>query len=280
MAFIKIGQRILTAEQEFFTANVSCIDTGAGLILIDSPCFPVDIEKWRGEIAKFSQDEISYLINTDFHWDHCTGNSRFTTNVIAHDLTYTNIAKQDGTGFRMLLGPNSLISQEVKDASAQIPPALPRITFSETMYLHPGGVNLELLYMGGHTEGTIGIRVVDEGVFFSGDNIVSGMHPFKLQADVPQWIEALKKIQAMDIDTIVPGHGKVCGKEQVGIVLHYFEEMLYRVRSLKEIGYSQDETVESLRSMFYFFPVDERRVEQIGRFFDAGTRRLYDQIIF
>ena len=83
--------------------------------------------------------------------------------------------------------------------------------------------------MGGHTASTIVSYLHEDKVLFSGDIVVSNMHPYKSQANFRQWMGSLEKIQEMDIDVLVPGHGEVCDKAEAGRMLEYFRQMWDRV---------------------------------------------------
>ncbi|RLI19346.1 hypothetical protein DRO54_08615, partial [Candidatus Bathyarchaeota archaeon] len=41
-----------------------------------------------------------------------------------------------------------------------------------------------------------------------------------------QWIRSLEKLQQLDIKRIVPGHGKICGKEELQRNIEYLENLL------------------------------------------------------
>ena len=54
-------------ETEYLGANVSCISTKKGPVLIDSPFLPRDAEDWARRIRELTGQDIAYLINTDHH---------------------------------------------------------------------------------------------------------------------------------------------------------------------------------------------------------------------
>ncbi|MFC1916679.1 MBL fold metallo-hydrolase [Chloroflexota bacterium] len=65
--------------------NPSFVVTSEGIVLIDTPFMPTDALKWRNEIN--TRGEVHYIINTDYHLDHVTGNFFFPGTVIAHEKT-------------------------------------------------------------------------------------------------------------------------------------------------------------------------------------------------
>src|SRR5437588_12272685 len=58
------------------------VTTSEGVVLIDSPHLPSNAIAWRAEVERHGVPR--YLINTEPHGDHWTGNSFFDVPVIAH----------------------------------------------------------------------------------------------------------------------------------------------------------------------------------------------------
>ena len=59
------------------------VTTSEGVVMINvSPMFPTDAVKWRDYIKK--RGEVRYIINTDYHIDHITGNYFFPGTVVSH----------------------------------------------------------------------------------------------------------------------------------------------------------------------------------------------------
>ena len=63
--------------------NHGFVTTSDGVVLIDTPHKPSDAVKLKTEIAKHGQ--LRYIINTEPHGDHWTGNAYFDVPVIAHE---------------------------------------------------------------------------------------------------------------------------------------------------------------------------------------------------
>lgn len=62
---------------------------------------------------------------------------------------------------------------------------------------------------------------------FSGDLIFKGGTPFALQGSVEGWLESLAYMRQFGAETIVPGHGPICGPEaidEVGAYLEFLQE--------------------------------------------------------
>ena len=64
--------------------NSGFVTTSEGIVMIDTPMMPTDAIKLRHTITK--KGKIKYIINTDYHIDHVTGNFFFPGTVISHEL--------------------------------------------------------------------------------------------------------------------------------------------------------------------------------------------------
>src|SRR6267143_3938129 len=74
-------------------ANHGVVTTSDGLVLIDTPHKPSDAVRLKGEIERLGC--LRYIINTEPHGDHWTGNAFFDVPVIAHEGVRTRILSTD-----------------------------------------------------------------------------------------------------------------------------------------------------------------------------------------
>ncbi len=82
------------AETGLRGANHGLVTTSDGIVMIDSPHKPSDALKLRAEIARRG-GQLRYIINTEPHGDHWTGNAFFNVPVIAHEGVRTRILETD-----------------------------------------------------------------------------------------------------------------------------------------------------------------------------------------
>ena len=76
-------------ETELKGANHGFVTTSDGIVMIDSPHKPSDALKLKAEIAR--RGRLRYIINTEPHGDHWTGNAFFDVPVVAHEGVRTRI---------------------------------------------------------------------------------------------------------------------------------------------------------------------------------------------
>jgi glyoxylase-like metal-dependent hydrolase (beta-lactamase superfamily II) len=105
---------------------------------------------------------------------------------------------------------------------------LPDRTFTGSLTLDVAGRKVELLELGpAHTRGDVIAYVPDARTVFTGDILFVGGTPIMWAGPVANWLAACEHIEGLAVDTVVPGHGPVTGKEgprQVRAYLEYVRE--------------------------------------------------------
>ena len=95
------------------------------------------------------------------------------------------------------------------------------------------------------------------------------------QSDPFQWLESLKKIEEMDVNVIVPGHGEVCNKSYIPELSSFIQEWIDTVRRAVDQGLSKEEAMEKI-SFLDRYPVGPG-IEAMGPAIQrANVERLYD----
>ncbi len=265
---------------EYQPANVACIDTGDGLVLVDTPTYPEEISRWKEFIDGLKPKQVEYIISTHQHFDHVTGNHTMGGKVIMQEKAKESMEREGGT-LREALAPHLAgITQEQLDFILSQPLVSPTITFGDQMSLKMGDLNIRLFRVGGHSSGSLIVYVEEDKVLLTGDNVSSGRHPFRGNADHLEWIEALKWMKGLEIDTIIPGHGELCGKEELDRIIEYLSRLWYLTEDMVKKGASREEVmVETRNRMFDFFDVEPEMLEETQGLFDGGAPRLYDEIL-
>ena len=85
--------------------------------------------------------------------------------------------------------------------------------------------------------------IPEEKVVFTSDIVFHGRKSWLQVANPSQWLESLKKLNELEVDVVVPGHGDICKKdylkEQAGII----EKWVEAVRAAIDEGLSQEEAM-------------------------------------
>ena len=182
-----------------------------GIMLIDSQFAPL-LERIKTEIAKINGGPIRLVGNTNWHYDHVSGNeplAKAGALIIAHEKTRERMA-----------GEQSF--PELGQTTPPYPePALPAVTFEESLTLHFNGDEVQVLHIpSAHSDADLVFYFRKANVIHTGDICFSGMYPFidvGHGGSIAGMIAALDKIAAM-IDgatKVIPGHGPLTDREGV-----------------------------------------------------------------
>jgi glyoxylase-like metal-dependent hydrolase (beta-lactamase superfamily II) len=184
------------------------------------------------------------LILTHHHSDHIFGIRVFKeagAKIIAHEKTKSFLAFRTPPLFRRILDTYKpfILKRMVKSMNYSKKEAekilgdvklfLPDETFKEDREMDFGNGILHLIYTPGHVPTEISVYHSTSKTLFAGDTVYEGM-PLTTRFGGPkqwkQWIKSLEKLQQFEIKNIVPGHGKICGKEEIQRNIEYLENLL------------------------------------------------------
>src|SRR5262245_57691381 len=76
-------------ETELRGSNHGIVTTSDGIVMIDNPHKPSDALRLKADVER--GDRVRYILNTEPHGDHWTGNAYFDVPVVAHEGVRTRI---------------------------------------------------------------------------------------------------------------------------------------------------------------------------------------------
>jgi len=141
---------------------------------------------------------LKFIVTTHGHWDHFGENAA----VAAH------------TGAPIAVHPldaHRLTNPEPLWAPFEIPPCVPAVDLAEGGEVRVGEIRLAVLHTPGHTEGSVCLWSVDDGLLFSGDTLFAAGWG---RTDLPggseeQLVESLARLATFeDTVRVLPGHGR------------------------------------------------------------------------
>ena len=116
---------------------------------------------------------------------------------------------------------------------------LPTRTFTGQLELRVGEKRVRLLQVGpAHTLGDLLVQVPDDRVVFTGDILFVEGTPILWSGPVANWIEACRRIEAMDVEAVVPGHGPITDRRGAAAVRGYLEYVSAEARKRFDAGLS------------------------------------------
>jgi glyoxylase-like metal-dependent hydrolase (beta-lactamase superfamily II) len=201
--------------------------TPDGIIATD----PINAEaaKWlKAELQQRFGKPVKYLIYSHDHADHIAGGEVFadTAIVIAHDNAKAAIVGE------------------------KRPTAVPQVTFAERLTIELGGTVLELSYVGrNHSNNSLVMRFPKERLLFAVDFIPVESVAFRDFPDayIEEWITSLQRVEQMDFDVLVPGHGALGRKENVTMFREYLQDLHREVLKYAREGKSLEEMQQLIK---------------------------------
>ncbi|MFQ5692692.1 MAG: MBL fold metallo-hydrolase [Nitrospinota bacterium] len=260
-------------ETAYRMANVGCIVTDAGVVLVDAPIAPSEARKW-GEFVR-SKGELLYFICTHEHPDHIGGHGFFAeAEMVCHESIRDRFAPCE----TVLAGFLPRIGLEDDADLTGYTPREPTLTYTERLTLRVGGRRIDLISADGHTPRHTMVWLPEDHVLFSGDNVVNQWPPFCHDAVIDGWHDTLMTIyRRIHPHLIVPGHGSVCDATFALNVRDILEGAKTQVRRAIAEGKSREETVEAV-SFTGRFTIPEWFTEIAAHLERVTLERMYDHL--
>lgn len=224
--------------------NAVAIVTTQGVVMFDSNGTPSAAEAILADLVTVTDQPVRFVVNSHWHWDHWYGTEvyrrRFPeVRVVAHEKTRQMMLgpalEFNRPGLEEDL-PDFIASLEARAArdDSPTPPGpsvgalrdtiaqarsfldekrgvthiFPDVTFTDQLSIHLGGREIQILNYGrGVTPGDAFIYLPADRVLITGDLLVNPVS-FALSCYPTEWLSVLDRLDALDVVTIVPGHGE------------------------------------------------------------------------
>jgi cyclase len=205
-------------DGSWYINNTGFIVGSRGVVSVDASSTVDRTRAFLAAIARVTEAPVRTLINTHHHGDHTYGNFLFGgATIVGHEGTRELVMKWGG--------PEGLppVWDEVEWGDVDIAP--PFLTFTDQIKVYADDLECRVTHVGtpAHTTNDSIVWIPDRGVLFSGDLLFSGGTPFLLQGSVAGSLKALERLSTLGAETIVPGHGPVCGPEVIDTVTSYLQ---------------------------------------------------------
>ncbi len=210
--------------------------SNAGLIVADGASLLVDTlfdlsltqRMLDSMTAVTAGSPISTVVNTHANGDHCYGNQLLRgSEIIASNATAAEMAEVPAAMMAALNNAPGEIGELFRsffgafDFSG-IEPCPPTRTFDHRLDIDIGGRVVELIEVGpAHTAGDTIVYLPDAMTVFTGDILFIGGTPIVWAGPLGNWVAACDLMLAMEIETVVPGHGPVTDKSGIAQVRDY-----------------------------------------------------------
>lgn len=255
------------------------------VLVVDTNITPASARAVIAKIRELTPLPVRYVINTHDHSDHVNGNGAYRdaypgVTFIGHDNMRKEFLRTTPPGRKefidssralMAKAPGLLASGKNGDGTpmsdaqrmalqAEIamlekyvpeidsaPFIAPDLTVSDRLTLHMAGREIELLYLGrGNTAGDLVVYLPKERVVATGDLLVFPL-PFAYDSFVTDWAQTMKKVQALDAATWIPGHGPLMrDRKYLDLVARLLDAAVTETAAAKTRGATLEEALKSI----------------------------------
>ena len=223
--------------------NIGVFISDEGLVLVDDQWEIIE-DLILETINSISKKDISFIINTHFHYDHVDGNKAFGKKGIPI-ISHENVRKRLKRKTKLYGHPQhnyNMIQDKYPDF------ALPSTVYNSTMKIYVDDEEIQLLYFGpGHTDGDTIAFFKNNNVIHAGDSFVTYGYPYvdlNNGGSFKGFINTLSQIIAISNEQtkIIPGHGPVCN---VGDVIT-LKNILQEHYDITEKGFTEGLSIEQI----------------------------------
>lgn len=283
----RLSDKVLVISGSYFEEHMTAVATGAGLVIIDTLTTAALTRRAYELVKEFSKEPVRYVINTHFDLDHYAGNQVFAdAAIIGQQNCKSHFDEVMFADPKNIDEVNTLIKQ-VKEQYRQKKPGSKEaeiwgryvteyqvllggfegFTFTPPTLYIPGDIKLELgdtvievKYLGpGHTDADLIVILPGERLMITGDlvlgkDFIPVIHE-RHGGSVENLICVLRELAKMagEIDTIVPGHGKLTDLSAVNNQLEYLESVKKAVADAREKNLTLKEAQEKIKMEKYKF---------------------------
>ncbi len=245
----------LVPDRGWGWSNAGFVAAGGGL-MVDTF---MDVARTRRALSLYAErggGAPVRLVHTHPNVDHVWGNQLFRDReILGHRRCAEAMARDLAPqAMRAMLSQGSLppglrwFADDVRAFDfSEVEVTPPNHLLDGDLSLDLGATRVDLLDVGpAHTAGDLVVHLPEQGVVFSGDVIFRLCTPIGWEGTFAHWMAALDRIAALGPETIVPGHGPLCGVEGALELRRYLEYVRDESRRFHEQGL---EPLEAARRM-------------------------------
>ncbi len=175
--------------------NSGIIVTSEGVVVVDALNSEAVARRVREAIARVTTQPVRFLISSTFHNNYTRGN-----------VAYQDAVRIGHEGYRTDLIPEMLRGESPSPEEQKA--RMPHQTYRDRMTLHLGGKEIQILHLGrAHTRGDSIVFVPEDRIAYLSEVYFLKRFPYTRTGYPGEWLQVLDKVEALDADIFVPGHG-------------------------------------------------------------------------
>jgi glyoxylase-like metal-dependent hydrolase (beta-lactamase superfamily II) len=214
---------------------------------------------------------IGTVVNTHANGDHCHGNQLVEgAEIIASTASAEEMSELPPAAMAQMMkvfrddpSPLGRFARHCFGAfefeGIRLTP--PTRTFVGELSVRVGDKEVRLIEVGpAHTRGDVLVHVPSDRTVFTGDILFIDGTPIMWAGPVQRWIDACRRIEAMDVETVVPGHGPITDRNGAASVRGYLEYVRDEARKRYDAGLGAFEAARDIELSDYSSWGDAERI--------------------
>lgn len=272
--FRKIKDGIYVQSAREVNSNGGIILTQEGVVLIDTGHNPTDSREVLAAVRKLTALPIRFVINTEVHPDHMTGNFLFSPPAVVINHAGASDAMRKADNPNRFNNPT--LAAEMREAAQGYRLVTPQIEYYEKTTLRLGERTFELLHLkNAHSEADTAVWLPNERVLFAASvaipNSINNVRPF---VTIPDILAATKMMKSLNPEVVIPGHGSFGTTKIFDDSERYYGLLVERVGAMVRDGKSLDQIKQELRMPEYAdWSYQERMPSNIEAAYRAVSKR-------
>lgn len=261
-AITHVADDIISVHTTYFCGSVTAVRTTEGLVVIDT-AKPDTAERTLAIIRSWDEDPIHTVIFTHGHIDHTSGIAAIDAEADAKGWPRPRIVAHRNVSRRMQRyedshGFNSIVQGQQFNKPGYVYPIgqrRPDTVYDDALALNIGGERFDLFHGRGETDDATIVWLPGRRVLASGDFVIwvfpNAGNPRKVQRYSAEWAAALRRIEGLSPEILIPGHGPVVfGEQRVAQMVRdgaeALEHLVRETLALMNRGASLDEVLHAV----------------------------------
>ncbi|HEY7488593.1 MAG TPA: MBL fold metallo-hydrolase [Streptosporangiaceae bacterium] len=240
MSWAEIADRCFQRRYSSLDVTVGVVLGSDGALVIDTLGSPREAERLRMDLRRLGvRREPRWVVNTHAHFDHCFGNRTFAAAELwGHVSVPGELEKID----------REALAAEFPEWAGDVrtaPIVPPDRLVDHAAVINVGDRLVKLHHLGrGHTSGDLVVMVPDARCVYAGDLVEESGPPAYGPDSFPlDWPATVIQLLNLPFDTVVPGHGKVVGRDFVVQEAGKLALVAQLIRDLHALGMTADEAL-------------------------------------
>lgn len=266
--------------------TVSLIVVGAdGVLVVDGQGSVAATQTLLDRIKTLTPKPVRWYVVGSDHGDHTAGNSALPQDVtyIIHPTSRAQMEYNAAT----VMGQNLKAAAEALTKGATPPPPRPPVIVpaiamtDERQTIDVGGIEVQVLFLGrAHTGGDLHAYLPKQRILFMSEAYLNRVFPAMRSAYPSEWVRALDRALAMDIDRYVPGHGFIeepaASREELVAFQKAMQAVIDEVKRLHRLNLSPEDAVKQANWGEYasWMLADQQDIVAIRRIYDELEGKL------